>query len=40
MAAGQQFEGGGMTRITEPTEEGLEVASAALTAAYGSRAIP
>ena len=35
MAAGQQREGGGMNRITEPTEEGLEVASAALTEAYG-----
>ena len=40
MAAGQQREGGGMNRITEPTEEGLEVASAALTEAYGLRLEP
>ena len=29
-----------MTRITEPTEEGLEAASAALAAAYGLRLEP
>lgn len=29
-----------MNRITEPTEEGLEVASAALTEAYGLRLEP
>ena len=40
MAAGQQREGGDMTRITEPTEEGLEAASAALAAAYGLRLEP